>query len=295
LGDYLSVYGFTLCYVDAICRLGADDTDVSARDRPLLILGGYSYGSMIASHLPSCEVVADLFRSPTPGSAESEIKIRAEDLSRDARAYFEMHLIGPSSDARRLAGEDIRNSSGSVVLGGYESDAARRRVSRESSRRSIDGERVKQGIDRLRRKISTHVQSLPAPEERRAPTVVTPTLPTVAYVLVSPLLSTVAGFTTMFSKLRFTRKGGDATSPSKEEFDELVSHPCCCLYGKDDVFTSDQKLRRWTEDLGSRPGSQFVTIRADTGHFWHEPEGVMQLRRGLAEWLKTLAPKEQLP
>ncbi|KAG9783876.1 hypothetical protein KCU88_g2929, partial [Aureobasidium melanogenum] len=160
LADYVSVYGFMLCYIDALYRSQEEEagcSDVSgtastSTPPPLLVLGGYSYGAMVASHLPSIEVVADLFESPTAGSAESEIKLRALDLSRDANAYLTVHIsssttlspFGPGRGQR----QEGQSPGRAVTAGGYESDAASRRVSRESSRRSVDGERFRQSMDK---------------------------------------------------------------------------------------------------------------------------------------------------
>ncbi|KIX94037.1 uncharacterized protein Z520_10374 [Fonsecaea multimorphosa CBS 102226] len=301
LSDYVSVYGFLVCYIDAIFHgrpPGEDDVPpAAARRPPVLILGGYSYGAMIASHLPALGVVIDLFRSPTSGSAESEIRRRALDLSRDAQAYLEMHsgsattLTTPRVRSAAGAGESARKPSPGVVMGGYESDAASRRVSRENSRRSMDGERIRRSVDRIRRKIGSSQPSSPtAPATTKAPAMEesAPVLPEVAYVIISPILSMAAGFTTMFSKLRFTRKDRDTNPSPGAEFHELTTHPCCCCYGTRDGFTSASKLQRWTQDLQSQPGSRFVAVSADTGHFWHEADGAARLRQGLAEFLETL-------
>ncbi|EXJ96140.1 hypothetical protein A1O1_01266 [Capronia coronata CBS 617.96] len=294
LADYVSVYGFVLCYIDAICRTAPGDGRVSTKESPLLILGGYSYGAMITSHLPPVDVVASLFESLIPGSAQSEIKLRAMDLSRDGTAYVDLYMSRMTLSLpgiRGDPGEDVKKSRLGVTVGGYESDAASRRASRESTRKSIDGERVRQSIERVRRKIHPRGGRSPDSETERHRTESAGLLvPAVAYVLISPLLPPVAGFTTMFSKLQFTRKGREIDTP-QEEYHELTAHPCCCLFGSRDVFTSDRKLQRWAADLSSRPGSQFTAVRVDTGHFWHEDEGSVQLRQGLAEWLKKLTPK----
>ncbi|EXJ59371.1 uncharacterized protein A1O5_12252 [Cladophialophora psammophila CBS 110553] len=297
LGDYVSVYGFLLCYIDAICRLRPGEEAPVAKP-PTLILGGYSYGSMIASHLPSMDVVVDLFHSPASGSAESEIRRRATDLSQDARAYLEMHAAPATLTVPRVrgaAGEQTRKPSPGVIMGGYESDAASRRVSRENSRRSIDGERIRRSIDKIRRKIGSQPSSPTKPLTKAPPTESTPILPEIAYVLISPILSMAAGLTTMFSKLRFTRKDREITPHPGREFHELTVHPCCCCYGTRDSFTPAGKLQRWTQELQSQPGSRFVPVRADTGHFWHEAEGIVRLRQGLAEFLETLGPHNSAP
>jgi hypothetical protein len=253
---------------------------------------------MIASHLPSRDQVLELFKAPTSDSAESEIKLRAEDLSRDAIAYLDMHAPSTSLSISRVRvnkADDSRHSHRAVAMGGYESDVASRRVSRESSRMSLDGERVRQSIDNVRRKISHHRVTSPRKTESKPPPLVgdAPIVPRIAYILLSPLLPPIAGFTTMFSKLHFVgRHGGSNTaapSPSVE-FGELTTNQCICIYGCKDAFTSDRRLQRWTECLSSRPNSQFVAIRTGSGHFWQDSDGIVRLQRGLADWLRSVVP-----
>ncbi|KAJ9606499.1 hypothetical protein H2200_009460 [Cladophialophora chaetospira] len=301
LSDYVSIYGFMLHYINAVFHTGAAENMCPAEE-PILILGGYSYGSMIASHLPRRDIVVDLFKSAGPDSAETEIKHRAEDLSRDARAYFEMHsasatLTLPSSTSRR-GKEPPRKPKSGVTMGGYESA----RISRESSRRSVDGERIRQSLDKVRRKIGSQPNSPSIPSSATVTQPSTPpaesapmVLPEVAYLIVSPILSVAAGFTTMFSKLRFTMKSRQVGTISEDEFQELSSHPCCCLYGNKDAFTSVRKLQKWVAGLRSRPGSQFTSIEADAGHFWHEESGIVQLKQGLAEFCEVLTiPRSEI-
>lgn len=282
--------------------------------QPVLILGGYSYGSMIAAHLPSVEVVAGVFRHAQKGSMESEIEIRARDLGRDLKAYFDMHSADmvlsipgqrqndsdtrgtrPKETVSSPSSSHSRSHSRNVTMGGYDSDVASKKISRETSRRSVDGERVKESIERFRRRLSQRDHrargSPPSTPGAESPTPATDLpliLPAIAYVLVSPLLSTVAGFATIFSKLKFMQRntGGDTNVANEIEYQELVRHPCCCIYGTKDVFTSDRKLRRWTDGLVATPGSQFVAVRAETGHFWQDAEGVLRLQQGLTEWLR---------
>ena len=263
---------------------------------PVLILGGYSYGSLITAHLPARDVVCEIFESPGADSAENEIKLRAEDLSREAKAYFDMYSLGISLSPTKIRvknREEPKPPSRGAIMGGYDSDTANRRVSRESSRRSLDGERVKQSIDNVRRKISHHrvtsSQKAEAPVER-SHRAMDRVLVQVAYILISPLLPPIAGFTTMFSKLCFTGKGNakKATSSPPEEFDELTTHPSICIYGSKDAFTSDRKLQRWTDQLGSKEGSRFVAVRTTSGHFWQDVEEIVRLQHALIDWLREL-------
>ena len=239
-----------------------------------------------------------LLKAAAPDSAASEIKRRAVDLSQDARAYFASHsapvVAGPpaSPDGRRKA-STRKPKPAAVLMGGYDSDVTSKRVSRENSRKSIDAERIRQSMDKVRRKMapqsrspsSTSVMEEPSAARAECGPII---LPDVAYLIVSPILSTVAGFTTMFSKLKFTSKGHDPTFSPGQDFHELTTNPCCCIYGNKDGFTSARKLRKWTEELKERPGSQVMVVEADAGHFWHEADGIVRLKEGIAEYLEAL-------
>lgn len=89
LGDYVSFYGFMLQYLhilkltltprtqsvtephesadqDAGTNHSNAHTSLGGESDIHLILGGYSYGSLIASHLPILDVILDLFQSEEP-------------------------------------------------------------------------------------------------------------------------------------------------------------------------------------------------------------------------------------
>ncbi|PYH47348.1 uncharacterized protein BP01DRAFT_291465 [Aspergillus saccharolyticus JOP 1030-1] len=83
LADYASFYGFMLLYLHRLrgCRptsLGERGDDYQAVQ---LILGGYSYGSMIASSLPHLNLIADVVRQSRHGTPMHEIYQVARDLA----------------------------------------------------------------------------------------------------------------------------------------------------------------------------------------------------------------------
>jgi pimeloyl-ACP methyl ester carboxylesterase len=111
LADYASFYGFMLCYLRSLrSRLASQRRDKSTTDEhgadvesPLgfvdihLILGGYSYGSLIASHLPALDAIVDLFRNSIEGAPSFEIFQTAENVS----ALLEEN--GPTQEQRPSA------------------------------------------------------------------------------------------------------------------------------------------------------------------------------------------------
>ncbi|KAJ5824147.1 hypothetical protein N7447_006487 [Penicillium robsamsonii] len=72
LGDYVSFYGFMLQYLHSLKLALAPKDQVEPHRDPgeeksssdiSLVLGGYSYGSLIASHVPTLDTMLDLFQS----------------------------------------------------------------------------------------------------------------------------------------------------------------------------------------------------------------------------------------
>ncbi|GIJ82235.1 hypothetical protein Asppvi_000741 [Aspergillus pseudoviridinutans] len=98
LADYVSFYGFMLHYLHSL-----KDDQTRQEDRGLdpspappaestgdsrsacrdvhLILGGYSYGSMVASHLPTVDVVAGLFSEGDSATSFHQVRQAAKELS----------------------------------------------------------------------------------------------------------------------------------------------------------------------------------------------------------------------
>lgn len=132
LADYVSVYGFMLVYLHRLrigiapglnstaensesnqeTRLGDSETSPAGVH---LILGGYSYGSLIASHLPVVDVVVDLFREAASGTAPYEISTIAEKIA--ALSEERIHRLTESTTPNRsgLTVEDLNQISRSTV------------------------------------------------------------------------------------------------------------------------------------------------------------------------------------
>ncbi|GFF24825.1 hypothetical protein IFM58399_00795 [Aspergillus lentulus] len=98
LADYVSFYGFMLHYLHSLKEDHARQKNrspgpnsappaestgnsKSASGDVHLILGGYSYGSMVASHLPTVDVVARLFSEDDSATAFHKIRQAAKELS----------------------------------------------------------------------------------------------------------------------------------------------------------------------------------------------------------------------
>ncbi len=183
-----------------------------------------------------------------------------------------------------------------TIAGGYNSEAASRRIGRESSRISFDGELVRKSIDRARQRLTKRSNSDRDANSSASSTPATPppddVAPNIAYLIVSPLLSPVSALITMFTKPSFERQGpGNHVlykdkSPKEEKF---LNHPTCLIYGGKDVFTSSKKIKRWADELHSRATSSFSAYQVENaGHFWTEPGAPNKLQSSVEEWLSVL-------
>jgi alpha/beta superfamily hydrolase len=273
------------------------DMSVRAGQPVRLVLAGYSYGSMIASHLPSADVVARIFRSPLPDSAEAEVRLRASNLAQLRKQDIQTRRRNrmQARDRSSLKVSDaVNGNSHAISVGGYESESTSRRISRESSRKSLDVS-VRQSLDRVRERFTskqanctedTPVETMPVSDFKLV-------APEACYLLVSPLLPPIASFTTMFSSLSFAAKKYSAALasdiPASTPNMELALHPSCAVYGDRDTFTSRKKLRKWAEHLKQISNSQFRFFEVEgAGHFWHEKGSMDRMKSSIEEWLGTL-------
>ena len=280
LGDYVSVYGFMICYLNSLLErtlAPADNAEgqlstvtsategsgsfVQAKPLSRLILAGYSYGSMIASHLPCVERVVNLFSNAGEGSAESEIRLRALHLASatwkdkcirqdHSRGRARLKVPGSCSELQSS------HSSSSVFVGGFESQVVENRIEQES-RRSLD---VRKSLDRVREKVQSrsHCQ-LDSNEQFDAATQEATqsgmVVPRICYLLISPVLPPVSAFATFFSTLTFKARLKEDTLPGPDTTHVLAKCPSLAVYGNKDRFTSVKKLRVWARALSQVPGS----------------------------------------
>lgn len=85
---------------------------------PLLLLAGYSYGSLITTMLPPLPSLLTPFQSPFPGSAASEIRLRAQHLAEEQNTLHTERLKRASEAATRR--KHSRKVSAGIRVGGDE-------------------------------------------------------------------------------------------------------------------------------------------------------------------------------
>lgn len=313
LGDYVSFYGFMIHYLNGLMsedyrqfsevakQQPSSEPSATEWDRtfgssvvqPRLILAGYSYGCMIASHLPSIDRVVKLFKGAARGSAESEIQLRASHLSsqtmKDLKLKQELNH-GPASLRIPKYHIGSRKSSSPVLVGGFESEATEQRIDQES-RRSLD---ARKSLDRVRVKIharphrhpDTSVGIVGAVQAGLDCSMISPQI---CYLLISPVLSPVATFATFFSSLSFKEREFEKYTSQQDGGHQITRCPSLAVYGSKDFFTSAKKLRKWAHGLSQTPGSIFQYREVDgAGHFWRETSTLEQMKNHVGEWENSL-------
>jgi hypothetical protein len=113
-----------------------------ADNTPLLLLAGYSYGSLITTMLPPLPTLLTPFQSPLPGTTASEIRLRAQHLAEEQNTLHTERLKRVSEAATRR--QHARNVSGGLRIGGDETSDIHHRTSLDShhARRSLRLDRL---------------------------------------------------------------------------------------------------------------------------------------------------------
>ena len=316
LADYISFVGFFIHYLSGLVPpsfanppersqsftnsplspiqsafLTPDDSFDSIDTGTVLILGGYSYGSLITTHLPSTDAILSRFAEVAKGTTEAEIRLRALSLSLQWNADHRKSKRGRSLTVEH----STHSSSHSAVIGGDESEPGTRRLSRES-RRSLDV--VRRSMDRSRAKLGLRAHSAEFTEaatrsEEKMDMVEMPRLHT-SYLLVSPLLPPISLCATMFTKLKlhrqYRRPSGLSSNMGMSESEEnLLNNPTLAVFGDKDFFTSYKKLQSWAERFHRALGSRFkFRTVAGAGHFWHEEGVEREMRSAIRNWIDEI-------
>lgn len=313
LGDYVSVYGFLIHYLigidpdslrDSLAESwnqrpspvvdNPESTDES--ERMGIVLAGYSYGSMIASHLPSIEIVLRLFAAPVAGSSSAEILQQAEDLSTlwNLEARSELSSQTPTLKSTSTSGGDGKSSwcvsmGSSTGLSGKKSSMERAAAIRQSIKlsrkrlraRFLGGHGLEDQVTDASANVANGVKEI-------ARNMLTPT---VSFLLVSPVIPPITNFMTLSLfgsqiNLGVTLEGMLVKSIPPEE--QLTTHRTLAVFGNNDLFASAKRLRKWALDLRKILGSMFEFVEIDrAGHFWLEEGTEAQMRTAVREWARS--------
>ena len=245
-------------------------------ESPIVILGGYSYGSLILKHLPPVPTILQPFTAPISGSASDEILLRAHKLADQSNLSW--INLARGSERERRSRKNGHEPKPSVTMGGEETSPEKRRSSRDV-RRSVDGGlsiefgNKLRSLSHRRHKEESSAMSLEKKDHVPIP------MPDVRYLLVSPL-------TPPISTLAAPALGHKFWNKAREGCQEVLGkHATLAVYGDQDMFTSAKKLQDWCEQMKFASQSQFSSVEvAGAGHFWVESGVEEHLRAALKEW-----------
>ncbi|KAI1135913.1 Alpha/Beta hydrolase protein [Hypoxylon sp. FL0543] len=290
--DYMSVAGFLVYYVHYLRppQHPAFTVNESAPS-PTLLLAGYSYGATVTMQLPPLYSILSDFTSPAIHTPAADIRLRAQHLAEQQTTMFNT----PSSPRKSLG----------MRVGGDEDIPSSHSPERE--------EKIRKGVREIlaRHKLihRKHIYSTTGQsgrverEETCLESIGNLIMFRCAYLLVSPPLGIVANLATMnfsnpFSSWSRRRKGGplsarnyddDVKREERAAEVKLMNHPTMAIYGDQDGFLTLKKMRDWTRQLSSAPGSQFRHVEiAGAGHFWLEGSVVYELREAVSSFAATL-------
>ncbi|KAG8533112.1 uncharacterized protein KY384_001895 [Bacidia gigantensis] len=286
--DYMSFAGLFIHYLNYL------QPSSKKQVPPAVTLGGYSYGSLIAFNLPPLSTILLPFKHLEQGSTAAEICLRAQHLACERRLCLTHNADHDAKDIRKPSAT-IQAPSSAMVMGGDESP---RTSNGHDGRKSLDVAKLRRSIEN-----STHKFHLGIRGGHDSSPASTPTLlresthavishnggieavkvpePTVSYLLVSPVLSSLGSLSVAFS-ISFSKQD---TKRKLAENDSLV------VYGGSDVLTNQKKLKRWveeTEELADAKGGKFQYREVEgAGHFWRESGVLEKLRHTVKKWART--------
>ncbi|KAL5117651.1 hypothetical protein ACEQ8H_004399 [Pleosporales sp. CAS-2024a] len=246
---------------------------------PVVILGGYSYGSLILRHLPPIPSILQPFAAPIAGFANNEIIIRARKLAGQSNIFWSN--IARDQERESRPRKKDHEPKLSLTMGGEETTPEKRRSSREV-RRSIDrgpsgefGNRLLTFSHGHCRRNQDSLSSLIVQTAKCAPM----TMPQVRYLLVSPLTPPV-------STLAAPALGNQFWHRRRASSEDVIGqHIALAVYGGQDMFTSAKRIRDWSEQMKALQGSRFSSVEvANAGHFWMEADAEEKLRSALRQW-----------
>lgn len=302
----MTIAGFLTYHLHCLDEATNTDSDpeVPNHSKLQLLLGGYSYGSLIIARLPPTAEIINRFQQASLGTAAAEVVMRARTLAKQI-----LQSARESYDSSKLTGRGLRpghtalgstaphSMSSPITVGGEETDPSERRRSRDSYH-SVDF--VRKSVEmpariarhmRMGREESNLIKEFPNREIRTPSDDTSVHAPKVdvCYLLISPVL------------LPFSNQllpPGPPMPPFglyKREAEGspgglFKQTPTLAVFGTKDGFTSSRRLRAWAEKLRIESANSTFTWRQieGAGHFWRE-EGVMKvLQDQIIAWISKL-------
>lgn len=285
--DYIAIAAFMIQYLHHSSAHNSSEQSLLPSDHAIqLILGGYSYGSLITSHLPDPqEIVKSLFEAED-GTAMAEIKSRAGSLAVQVTEEFKATRISlETSRSRSMSSPNATKHGHTLSVGGEETSPEKRRQSHEGRlssdlRRSID---LPRKIASLKRKNHQKHESTAVTSNSEPPRLHVEA----SYLLISPLLPPVSSLATLPFGFRSLRHNHEELSK------RLSLNHSLAVFGNDDMFTSAHKLRKWAKTISEAQNSAFHYVEIEhAGHFWRDHGVQNALRTATTEWIKSWSRRD---
>lgn len=256
-----------------------------------LILGGYSYGSLIVTHLPPTPEMLAAFRKSSKWI--SEILLRARELALQTNTSLsEIRGRLPDTPPARTQHKRQSSSQHSIIYGGNdEPSPADRHIGPKHKTVEIQT-RIRHVMHRNHRSTSLTTSAPPSEksDENTEPTFALPHVST-HYLLISPLLPPLSNFLSLSSTLFFWRH-----NPNPQH---LLHHPTSVVFGTKDIFTSSTKIDAWCKKMDAMAIQNKGDFRwrkvEGAGHFWREKGVEAELRKSVREWVEGVVVQEEWP
>jgi hypothetical protein len=272
--DYISVAGCVMVFLDALTgNKGDEKGEDEGAARPLLILGGYSFGAIIASHLPPPEDILARLTNAEEGSAAHEIVCRANHLAREMLVMFPPPSSS-SADPNSPSSPSKKRNHLCVTMGGDESSEHAKRRSAEMNRISIDLIRMKAESLSKKRKGEDVKKTASNTVSDTGHVVV----PRTAYLLISRVLPPAYLSFGPFQRPRMF---------SGSDVDSLLTHPTLAICGDSDGFIGIKKAQIWAQKMieqSPKPDSFTFEIVENAGHFYREDGVIRELKTRVVAW-----------
>lgn len=255
------------------------DPDKHKDQTPIVVLGGYSYGSVILRSLPPLLSILQPFAAAIPGSAYDEILLKAHKLADETN----LEIVNMARDQARSRRRGHEHKL-SVTMGGEETSPEKRQRSREV-RRSLETSHTHEFGNRLRSLSHGHLRGKVNIPPSSVETPITPPtiqIPAVRYLLVSPITAPTSMLVAPGLAYGLWNRSADNDAAIKK-------HETLAVFGDHDTFASAKKLRDWAATLKEDNPAGFTGKEVHgAGHFWHEDGVERQLRDALQVWEKRV-------
>lgn len=256
VADYTSVAAWALAYVQSLppppgAVVVGTDSDATVQ----LLLGGYSYGSLVAARLPGTQ--AGIVGVLGSGSGSGEFTVALEAARKSARGWWDSHGVARTSYSGSTAGraEVLRAAEGPALP------------------------------------LPLPVPLPVAPGDVRWTVVaryllVSPPLPPVSSFLMGFGAGSWAGWAKGLVGMQHRgHKDGDDGGGGGFGIEESGVR-VLAVYGDGDTFTGVKKYRRWRERMMATSASWSGVEVEGAGHFWHEAGVMEELEGAVRTWIE---------